>query len=458
MVVKDLRRSQQAVTATAASCAGASAATWYRSTATDAPTYSELTGTLDVDVAIVGGGHTGVATALELCERGSSVALLERGRIGDGATGRNGGQVTGSLSGLAAMRKQLTKNLGQGAADELIQALRWEAQTLIRERVRRYGIQCGLRTGHLHTAWRPDDIDDLKRDLDSAFKAGLEDKVQWLDREQVHERLETPLYHGGVLNHHNLHLNSLALCIGEAQAAAQLGAVLHEHSEVLSIDDAKSSARAQVRTRAGAVRAETVILAGNAYHQLRRSHFRGRMFPAVLGNLATVPLDDDTLNAINPERLAVYDSRLVLDYYRITEDNRLLFGGGTNYSGRDLHDVATKLLPRLERTFPRLKRVPIEFAWTGLAGIVPNRIPLVGRLKGGLIYAQGYSGHGIATSHLVARAIADALHDEPHTFDMLTALHHPRLPGGQATLTTAMLLAVGSDHAKSLIQKLKLGK
>ena len=457
MAVADLSTPASTAVSPSVGAAGAAAATWYRSTLTDAPVYPELTHELDVDVAIVGGGHTGVATALELSERGTSVALLESGRIGDGATGRNGGQVTGSLSGLSAMRRQLSKRLGQDAADALIQSLRWDAQTLIRERVARYNISCGLRSGHLHTAWRPDNVDELKRDLDDAREAGLEDKVEWLDRTQVHEKLETPLYHGGALNHHNVHLNSLGLCVGEAAAAAELGAQIFESSEVLRIDEAQTGHPAVVHTRAGCVRADTVILAGNAYHRLRQPDFRGRMFPAVLGNLTTAPLERDTLDAINPDRLAVYDSRMVLDYYRITEDNRLLFGGGTNYSGRDLANVAAKLRPRLERTFPRLKGVAIEFAWTGLAGIVPNRIPLVGRLKGGLIYAQGYSGHGIATSHLVARAMADALHGNPERFDNLTALHHPRLPGGQATLTTAMLLAVGSDHAKSMIQKLKTG-
>lgn len=437
---------------------GATAPTWYRASVPDAPRYPELTEAIDVDVAIVGGGHTGVATALELTERGTSVALLESYRIGDGATGRNGGQVTGSLSGLIAMHRQLSKRVGLNAASALIRSLRWEAQTLIRKRVARYKIECGLRNGHLHTAWRPGDIDELKRDINDAQQAGLADQVGWLDRAQVHEKLETPLYHGGVLNQHNLHLNSLALCIGEAAAASRLGASIFESSEVLRIDDAQPGQRAVVRTLAGSVRADSVVLAGNAYHRLRQRDFRGRMFPAILGNLVTAPLDSATVQAINPERLAVYDSRLVLDYYRITEDNRLLFGGGTNYSGRDVPDVARKLRPRLERTFPRLQGVPIDYAWTGRAGIVPNRIPLVGRLKGGLIYAQGYSGHGIATSHLVACAIADALHDQTASFDTLSAFHHRPLPGGQATLTTAMLLAVGSDHAKSLIQKLKRGK
>ncbi len=428
---------------------GASARTWYRASVGEVAVRPALRDSVRADVAIVGGGFTGVATALELAERGIDVVLLEAGRIGDGATGRNGGQVTGSLSGLGAMRRQLR---GRPGADAFLRHLRWDAQDLIRERVCRYGIDCELTSGHLHTAWSPRHRDGLRRDVDDARAAGIDD-VRWLERDEVHARLATPLYHGGVLNRHNLHLNSLKLCLGEAAAAESLGARLHEYSEAVRIEPGEGRREPAVVTPGGRVRAARVLLAGNAYHRLHARRFRGLLLPAVLGNLVTEPLGEATLDAIDPERLAVYDSRTVLDYYRPTGDGRLMFGGGTNYSGADLPDVAATLRPSLERTFPRLRGVRIDYAWTGRAGIVPNRIPLVGELPGGTLYAQGYSGHGIATSHLVARALAAHIDGESMSFQMLASFVHRRLIVGSWGLAAGMALAAGSDHARSLIDK-----
>lgn len=428
------------------------APTWYRSTRPDTPPFVRFEGERHVEVAIVGGGHTGVATALELAERGVRVALLEATRLGDGATGRNGGQVTGSLSGLSAMRRQLARAVGIEQRDAIVAGLRWGAQTLLRERIRRYDIDCAPVDGHLHTAWNPNDANALQEDVADAQAAGVTAEVRWLDRSALHERLDTPLYHGGVLNRHNLHLNSLNLCLGEAAAARSLGVALFENSAVLSLACRTRTRPATLLTAHGRLSADTIVLAGNAYHRLYRHHLNGLMFPAVLGNLATEPLDEATRHALNPGNLAVYDSRLVLDYYRFTEDGRLLFGGGTNYSGRDIADPATWLRPRLERTFPTLAGIGIDHAWTGLAGIVPNRLPLLGRPDPGIVYLQGYSGHGIGTSHLLARALAKALHAEDATlFDTLAALRHARLPGGQATLAAGMLLALGSDQLRSVL-------
>ena len=434
------------------------ARTWYESTRPDTAARARFEGERHVEVAIVGGGHSGVATALELAERGVQVALLEATRMGDGATGRNGGQVTGSLSGLPALRRQLARALGTEQCDAIVAHLRWGAQTLLRERIARHDIDCALVDGHLHTAWNPGDAAELQQDVADAQAAGLSAEIRWLDRAAVHERLDTPLYHGGALNRHNLHLNSLKLCLGEAAAAESLGVALFEHSPVLSIACRTRTRPATLLTEHGRLSADTVVLAGNAYHRLYRHHLDGLMFPAVLGNLATEPLDERTRQTLNPANLAVYDSRLVLDYYRFTEDGRLLFGGGTNYSGRDIADPAAGLRPRLERTFPQLKGVGIDFAWTGLAGIVPDRVPLLGRADPGIVYLQGYSGHGIATSHLLARALANALHGDDGTlFDALAALRHARLPGGQATLAAGMLLALGSDRLRSVLGGLGRG-
>ena len=417
---------------------------YYSATCNNTTEYPALVGEHTADIVIVGGGSTGVATAVELAERGLSVALIEANRIGWGASGRNGGQVTGSLSGDAAILKQLSRKIGSDAT-EMMHMLRWHGQDIITNRIERYGIQCDLQQGHLHAAYSPKDIPELKSAMADAQEAGLSDDVEWLDRAQVHEKLATPLYHGGVLNRRNLHLHSLNLCLGEAAAAQSLGASVFEQSPVISIEYGDNPV---VTCAQGSIRAKTVVLAGNAYHHLAQHKLKGLLFPAILGNLTTAPLSAEQAHALNPENLAVYDSRMVLDYYRLTADNRLMFGGGTNYSGRDIDDVAKTLRPALEKTFPQLTGIGVDYAWTGTAGIIVNRIPALGRIEGNVYYAQGYSGHGIASSHIMAEIMAEALIGTLERFDLFSSLKHIRLPVGPRTGSALVALAMTYHRLK----------
>ncbi|PMR72278.1 NAD(P)/FAD-dependent oxidoreductase [Billgrantia endophytica] len=420
---------------------------YYSATIHQESDYPGLTGEHRVDVAIIGGGFTGVATAVELTERGYRVAIVEANKIGWGASGRNGGQVTGSLSGEAAMRKQMRQRLGEGA-DDFVWDLRWRGQRLIRQRVERYGIVCDLKRGHLQAAWKPSHMKALHADYDACQARGMESDVELLDAGRVREYLPTDCYHGGLLNRYNLHLHPLNLCLGEARAAADGGALIFEHSPVEHIDHGPNPA---VMTAMGVVHADRVLLAGNAYHRLERRRLGGKLFPASLGIVATEPLGE-LANAINPHDLAVYDCRFVLDYYRLTADGRLLFGGGANYSGKDSSDIAAELRPRLEATFPRLKGVRVDFAWQGMAGIVVNRIPMLGQLSDNVYYAQGYSGHGIATSHIVGEIMAKAIAGHMEEFDTFAACRHIKVPFGERLGNP--LLAAGMWYYQ-LLEKLR---
>lgn len=411
--------------------------TYYAATARDTVPYPALQGDIDVDIVIIGGGLTGVNSALELTERGYRVALVEAERIGWGATGRNGGQVTGSLSGDEALTKHLRKTQG-AAAEDFVWNMRWRGHEIIRDRVARYSIECDLRHGHLHTAYKPSHMAELRATHEEAGRRSMGDEVDLLDTAAVHERLETPLYHGGLLNRRNMHLHSLDLCRGEARAAAGQGAQIFETSPVTEIIHGK---RPVVVTAKGRVTADTVLLAGNAYHRLERGKLAGKLFPASLANLTTAPLPEAEARTINPQNLAVYDTRFILDYYRMTADNRLMFGGGANYSGKASPDIAAELRPALERTFPRLRGVEIEFAWSGQAGIVPSRIPQLGRLSPNVFYAQGYSGHGIATTHIVAEIMAEAIAGTMDRFDIFASVPHLRNPLGERA--GHMMLALG---------------
>lgn len=403
---------------------GERCASYYTASIVEETDYPILEGEHSVDVAIVGGGFTGVTTALELVERGYRVAIVEGRKIGWGASGRNGGQVTGSLSGQDAMLKQMRATLGD-EVEEFVWNLRWRGHRIIRNRVAKYDISCDLKHGHLQAAYKPSHIRALQQDLENARRHDMSEHVQWLDAEAVRDVIGTELYCGGLRNDYNMHVHPLNLCLGEARAAARHGALIFEHSPVIEI---RHGQQPTVMTDRGSVSADSVILAGNAYHRLGRKQLGGKLFPASLGIVTTEPLDEETAARINPCDLAVYDTRFVLDYYRLTADRRLLFGGGANYSGKDSSDISAFLRPGIEQTFPQLKGVKIDFQWQGMAGITVNRIPQLGKLSGNVYYAQGYSGHGIATSHIVGEIMANAVSGTLEEFDVFANTRHWRIP------------------------------
>ncbi|MFJ4371633.1 NAD(P)/FAD-dependent oxidoreductase [Pseudomonas japonica] len=423
------------------------AASYYSATLNDPTQYPTLQGSVEVDVAIIGGGFTGVASAVELAERGLKVAIVETNRIGWGASGRNGGQVTGSLSGDEAMRKQMRARLGDDV-DDFIWHLRFRGHDIIQQRVARYGIDCDLKRGHLHAAMKPSHMAELESFATEALLRGMGDQVELLDREGVRRHLDSPLYLGALKNQRNLHLHPLNLCLGEARAAHGLGALIFENSQVLEI---VHGPRPAVVTAQGRIEAKQVLLAGDVYHKLEPGQLKGKIFPAMGGIVTTAPLGD-LARQLNPHDLAVYDCRFVLDYYRMTADGRLLFGGGANYSGRDSRDIAGELRPCIERTFPALKGVPIEFQWSCAMGIVVNRIPQLGKLSPNVWYCQGYSGHGIATSHIMGEIMAEAITGTLEQFDTFAGCSHIRVPMGD--LLGNPLLAAGMWYYQ-MLEKLR---
>ncbi|SFU11377.1 NAD(P)/FAD-dependent oxidoreductase [Pseudomonas marincola] len=420
---------------------------YYTATLNQETDYPTLQGQVSVDVVIIGGGFTGVASAVELAERGLKVAIVEANKIGWGATGRNGGQVTGSLSGDGAMRKQMRKKLGD-EVDDFVWNLRWRGHEIIKQRVEKYSINCDLKHGHLHAAFKPSHMTDLQADYEEAVRRGMGADVTLLDREGVRGQLQTDLYQGAIKNTRNMHLHPLNLCIGEAKAAESLGALIFEHSEVLEIVHGANPA---VITAQGRIEAKQVLLAGDVYHKLEKKKLKGMIFPAMGGIVTTAPLGE-LADQINPHDLAVYDCRFVLDYYRLTADKRLLFGGGANYSGRDSRDIAAELRPGIEATFPQLKGVAIDFQWSCAMGIVINRIPQLGKLSDNVWFCQGYSGHGIATTHIMGEIMANALTGTLENFDTFAGCSHIKVPMGDVFGNP--MLAVGMWYYQ-MLEKLR---
>jgi len=396
---------------------------WYAATVSEVTDYPELEGEVSVDVCIVGAGFTGVATALTLAERGYSVALIEANRIGWGASGRNGGQLINGISGLAKIQKRY----GNGISDMLWE-LRWRGNDIVRERVAKYAIDCDLRDGFVETAIKPRHLAALDEWADELERRRFPHRWELWDAAKTREMLGTDGYIGGLVSYHDGHLHPLNLCIGEARAAHGLGVRIFEQSPVTGIEH---GSRPAVITARGRIKSDSVVLAGNAYHFLEPRHLANFVFPAGSFIMATEPLPEEVIRQINPLNLAVCDMNEILDYYRLSPDGRLLYGGRCNYSGRDPRSIQATLMPRMLDLYPQLKGVRIDYEWGGKIGIVLNRVPLLGRIHGNVYYCQGYSGHGVNATHILGEVTANAIAGTMEIFDLFANYPHFRVPGSQ---------------------------
>ena len=406
---------------------------YYAATRNPDPGYPVLAGEIEADVCVCGGGFTGIATALSLAERGYSVVVLEQNRIGWGASGRNGGQVIGGFSGEALMAKRL----GPVAAD-LIWDIGWRGNTLIAERVEKYAIDCDFKYGYMDVALKPRHMRDFEEYHAQLLRRGFGDDVRLVQRAGMRSVLGSDAYIGGLINRRSGHLHPLNLCLGEARAAAGLGVRLFEGSQVLAIEH---GAQPVVRTSNGRVKAASVVLAGNAYQQLETRRLPGQVFPAGSFIIATEPLSEDLAREINPLDMAFCDPNYVLDYFRLSTDRRLLFGGRCNYSGRVPASIRGSIEPRMHKIFPQLRSARIDYEWGGNIGIVVNRVPVIGRLRANVYCALGYSGHGVNMTHAAGEILAEAIGGTMEKLDLFERIGHPRIPFGQAV--SSQLVALG---------------
>lgn len=402
-------------------------ASYYAATANPGPDCPPLEGARRCDVCVVGGGFTGVSAALSLAERGYKVSVLEANRIGWGASGRNGGQLIGGLSGEERMRQAQGRASGKDL-DKLLWDLGWAGHEIIRQRVERHAIDCDLKFGYMDAALKPRQWRELQEECERLQSMDFPHEVRLVPREDMEEVIGTRTYIGGLINMGNGHLHPLNLCLGEAVAAARAGAEFHEQSPVIDIAHGK---RPKVRTERGEISCDFVILAGNAYHELEARRLGGFVFPAGSFIIATEPLSAAQARAINPLDLAVCDANHIVDYFRLSAERRLLFGGRCNYSGREPRSIRDAIFPRMVKVFPQLRDMRIDYEWGGKIGIVLNRVPHLGRLDKNIYYAQGYSGHGVNVTHLAGQLLADAITGAQERFDVFARVKHHRLPGNR---------------------------
>ena len=411
---------------------------YYAATCNDQTRYPELAGEVTADVCVIGAGFSGLSTAIFLAERGAKVVVLEEHQVGWGASGRNGGQVIGGLQGEARFERQLGT-----AGRELMTALHYRGHDIIEERIARYNIQCDWKRGFIEVAAKPSHMAGLEQHVEVQRKAGLGGQLRLLNTAETAKAVGSELYHGAYVDERSAHCHPLNLCVGEARAAASLGVTIHEETRVLGIDH---GARPVVRAANGRVVAKQVVLAGNAYHQLEAKKLGGLLFPAGTYVIATEPLSAEVAARINPNNWSVCDSNIALDYFRLSADRRLLFGGLCHYANRDPASIAGALQPRLARVYPELAGTKIQFEWGGVIGIVVTRIPLIGRVAPNVFYLQGYSGHGVNVTHLASEIVADAIDGRDERLRMFEHVRQVRVPGGQ--WAGNQLLALGMAYYK----------
>lgn len=396
---------------------------YYAATVSEVTDYPVLHGTESADVCVVGAGFTGVATALTLAERGYSVALVEANRVGWGASGRNGGQLINGISGLG----KIEKKHGDGVAN-MLWDLRWRGNEIIRDRVEKYAIECDLKNGYVEVATKPRHVADIEYSAAERAKHNFPYEYEVWDRDTTRAKLGTDAFYGGFVCYRDGHLHPLNLCIGEARAADALGVRIFEQSPVTGIEHGNQPT---VKTATGSVEADAVVLAGNAYSRLEPKHLSNLVFPAGSYMIATEPLSDDVASEINPQDIAVCKLDEIMDYYRLSADKRLLYGGACNYSGREPASIEAYIKPRMLKIYPQLKDIRIDYEWGGKIGIVLNRIPAVGRINKNVYYCQGYSGHGVTGTHLMGEIMADAVAGTMEKFDLFAGMKHFRIPGSQ---------------------------
>jgi gamma-glutamylputrescine oxidase len=403
-----------------------------------------LRGEVTADVCVVGGGIAGCSTALHLAERGYDVVLLEGKRIAWGASGRSGGQ---AIFGFAAGQDKLVAQVGRETARRMFD-VSVEALDLLRDRVARHSIACDLNFGQMHVAIKPRQETELRAWRDELASDYGYTSLTWLDRDELHSRLATERYIGGLYDTRSGHLHPLNYTLGLAAAAESAGARIFEGSQVVRLEHGTTVV---VHTAEGRVRARHVALCCNAYVDDLAPTLRARIMPVGTYIVATEPLGQARIEALIRDNVAVTDVNWVLDYYRRSADHRLLFGGRVSYSGLDPRNTARATRARMVNVFPQLADAKIEYAWGGYVDITMSRAPDFGRLTPNVYYLQGFSGHGIALTGMAGRLVAEAIAGQAERFDLFTRLRHRDFPGGRALRTPALVLAMLWFRLKDLL-------
>lgn len=397
---------------------------YYAASANRTPLRPVLEGEAETDVCVIGAGYTGLSTALFLLEHGFKVTVLEAVKVGCGASGRNGGQIVNSYSrDIDAVENSVSIEKAK-----LIGEMAFEGGRIIRDRVARYGIQCDLKDGGVFAAFTPKQMNHLQAQQRLWERYGYE-HLELLDGDAIRHVVACDNYIGGMLDKQGGHIHPLNLALGEAEAIESLGGVIYEHSPATRIE---RGANPIVHTPQGRVKAKFLVVAGNAYLGNLLPELAAKSMPCGTQVITTEPLSEEMARTLLPQDYCVEDCNYLLDYYRLSADKRLIYGGGVVYGARDPANIEAIIRPKMLKTFPQLKDVKIEYAWTGNFLLTLSRLPQVGRLGENIYYSQGCSGHGVTYTHVAGKVLAEALRGQAERFDAFASLPHYPFPGGQA--------------------------
>lgn len=396
---------------------------WYAASANQQLSFPPLQGEVSADVCIIGGGYTGLSSAIHLRKAGYSVALLEANKIGWGASGRNGGHVG---TGQRADQETLEKLVGLDHAKALWQ-LGLEAVDTVCDLISEFQIDCELKTGNLHVASKAKEQPWLIEEAEHLQKVYDYQQIRYVDSSELADMTSGQGFHGGVLDEGSRHLHPLNYALGLAKAADTLGAELYEGSRVLSYTEGHQVC---VKTDSGTVKSKYLVLACNGYLEKLEPRTAGRIMPINNYMLATEPLPEALARRLIRDDTSMSDSLFVIDYWKLSADNRMLFGGGESYSRRFPANIGNFVRKYMLRIYPELETTRIDYGWGGTLAITLNRMPDFGRLSSQVFYAHGYSGHGVPTATLAGKLLAEVIAGSAERFDVMANVPSRTFPGG----------------------------
>ena len=407
---------------------------YYDATAVGRRTRPQLNGAQSADVCIIGAGYTGLSCALHAAQAGLKVIVLEAEHAGFGASGRNGGQV---IPGQRVDQIELEHRYGETRARELWE-LALEANGLARNLIASHAIKCDLKPGHISAAVKTSHAVELESYAEYLRQRYDYSTARYIPADEMPSLVATTNYKGGLYDASGFHLHPLNYALGLARAADDAGAAIFENSSVIRVEQGD---KVRVTTASGAVTASFAVYACNGYLGSLNGELAKTIMPISNYIAATEPLGPERAKALIPSDAAVADTKFVLDYYRLSADGRLIFGGGETYGASDIQNIADFVRPHIQRVFPQLANARVDYAWGGRLAITMPRMPHVGRLTPNQYFAQGYSGQGVAIATLVGKLIAQTIAGQASRFDVYESLKIPPLPGG--ALLRKPLLTLG---------------